>query len=267
MEIPNSRLRRESVLRTQFHVLMALILRDMRTRFFGHAAGYLIAIAWPLAHIAILLVIYSATGRVTPYGESPILFFAVALAPVMSFIYASRWIMMSAVTNKPLLAFPIVKLTDVLFARAILETLGSCCMFILLLITLTAMGIDARPVSINEAMKALGCAMLLGIGVGFVNGLIAVVAPLWVTAYALTIIVLYITSGVLFVPDQLPNVAREILSWNPLLHAVEWIRTAYYGGYESRTLDKPYLIGWGAGSLFLSLVMLRYGRRFLLHQR
>ena len=255
-----------SILRVQCDVLIALILRDVRTRFFGHGAGYLIAVAWPLAHIAILLFIYAAAGRVAPQGGSQTLYITVALAPVMAFIYSSRWIMLSAVMNKPLLGFPLVKLFDVLFARSILETLCSCLMVIVLAAVLTACGIDVRPRSSPDAFKAMAAAMLLGIGIGFVNGLLALLAPLWVTGYALLIIVIYMTSGVLFVPEALPEQARYVLSFNPILHAVEWMREAYYG-VHSRTLDKTYLLGFGSISLFIGLVSMRFGRAFLLHSR
>ncbi len=265
--MPQHRSRFRSLFSVQLNVVRALILRDLRTRFFGHGAGYLIAIAWPLVHIACLIGIYGLTGRVTPFGSSLVLYFAVGLAPVMSFIYASRWIMLSALSNKVLMSFPVVTLWDILLARAILETLASCCMIIVLLCAIVALGINVEPVSWTEALKALSAVMLLGIGVGFLNGLISLVLPMWVTGYALLVIVIYITSGVLFLPDQVPEPVRVILAWNPVLHAVEWMRGAYFGGYTSHTISKTYLIGFGTGSLFLALILMRYGRRMLLNSR
>jgi len=53
-----------------------------------------------------------------------------------------------------------------------------------------------------------------------------------------------IDSGVMFVPDALLEVARYALSFNPVLHAVEWMCSAYYQGYRSLVLDKIYLLAW-----------------------
>lgn len=256
-----------SAVAVQVRVIIALMLRDVRTRFFGHGAGYLVAVFWPLAHIAILLVIFSGTGRVAPVGSSMTLYFAIGLAPTMAFIYASRWIMLSTVMNRSLLSFPVVKLSDILIARCLLEILSSCLMCAILFVVLFALGLDVTPASSSEVSKAIGAALLLGAGVGFLNGLITVVFPLWVTGYSLVIILIYMLSGVLFVPDSLPEVAREIVAWNPVLHAVEWMRVAYYGAYTSRTLDKTYLLGFGFGSIFLSLVALRFGQRILATSR
>lgn len=244
-------------------VVKALMLRDIRTRFFGHGLGYLVAIAWPLVHILILIGIWSFLGRTTPYGVSLALWFATGLAPVMSFIYASRWIMMSAVTNKSLMGFPVVKFFDVLLARAILEAGAAVCMVGSLVGIFYIFGIDPIPAFPVSALKAMSAAVLLGVGLGIINGVIAAVLPLWVTGYALLTIVFYLLSGIMFIPDQMPEAARAALAWNPLVHAVEWMRAAYYGGYTSRTLDTNYLLGWGFGTVFFGLLCVRYGRRFI----
>lgn len=257
----------QTLVTTQVNVLKALILRDIRTRFFGHGLGYLVAIAWPMAHILILLAIYKGIGRLPPHGSSLGLWFATALVPVMTFMYASRWIMFSVVMNKSLLYFPIVRLADVLIARGILESACACCMALGVMGFLFLVGIDVIPAIPAEAMKAMGAAILLGLGMGFINGIVAVVWPLWATGYSLILIGLYILSGVLYVPDELPEKARQILAWNPVLHSAEWMRVAYFPSYHSRTLDKTFLISFGSGALFLALVLERYGRRLLLTSR
>lgn len=45
------------------HVMTAVILRDMRSRFFNHGLGFLIVSLWPLAHMIILIGLYTAMGR------------------------------------------------------------------------------------------------------------------------------------------------------------------------------------------------------------
>ena len=113
------------VIQTQLHVLHALILRDIQTRFGGRHVNFVVALCWPLAHIAILLIIYTMLGRTAPLGASTIMFFATGLTPYMFFQYPARFTLMAVVTNRPLLAFPIVKLLDVILARAVLETVGA----------------------------------------------------------------------------------------------------------------------------------------------
>ena len=65
-------------------------------------------------------------------------------------------------------------------------------------------------------MYALLACMLLGFGWGIVNGVIAGIFTFWVTPFALLQIILWIASGVIIVPDELPDVARYYLSFNPV---------------------------------------------------
>src|ERR1700678_2645705 len=108
-----------SAAKRQRRVLFALMLRNIRTRFFGHGLGYLVAIAWPLSHILILVAMYSLMGRLPPYGNSVVLFVATGTVPFMNFQYMARFIMLSAIRNVPLLGLPEVKILDVLIAGAL----------------------------------------------------------------------------------------------------------------------------------------------------
>src|SRR5579863_1714090 len=99
------------VTRAQGRLLLALMLRDIKTRFGGSEWGFILAIAWPLSHIGVLILFNGAMGRTAPYGESAALWYATGVVPFMAFSYMSRWIMMGIALNKPLLTFPIVKVT------------------------------------------------------------------------------------------------------------------------------------------------------------
>jgi capsular polysaccharide transport system permease protein len=254
-----------SLLRTQSRVIFALMLRDIRTRFFGHGLGYLIMIAWPLSHIAILLSIFSLTQRTTPYGDNMVVFFATGVVPFIIFSYMSRFIMYSLVLNAPLLAFPAVKVLDILLARALLELLASALMTAIFIAILWLCNIDFWPRDPLEALYALGACALLGFGFGIINGVIAMAMRGWMMAYGLAIIVFYITSGILFVPDRLPTVAAELLAYNPVLQCIEWLRSAYYDDYGSFLMDKSYAIGCAVVATFSGLLLERLVRGRLLH--
>ncbi len=253
------------LLRLHSRVLVALIIRDVQTRFFGTALGFIIAIMWPVSHIFIVLFINSALGRPTPYGDSAPLFFATGLVPFMCFNYMSRFTAMGLWLNKPLLGFPIVKVGDVLIARAILEVLNAAVVVIVTILILTAIGVHVWPPRPIQAMYALLACGALGLGYGIVNGVITGMFPFWFTAFSLTQILLWIASGVIMVPDELPETARYWLSYNPILVGVEWMRSAYYEGYGlNELLDKPYMLGFAAVTIFVGLVMERMMRGAIL---
>jgi capsular polysaccharide transport system permease protein len=192
-----------------------------------------------------------------------VVFFATGLVPFFTFAYMSRLTMYSLVINRPLLVFPAIKVLDIILARALLEILASCSSIILLLVIFWYLGIDFTPPDPVEASYALGAAMLLGAGFGILNGIIAMAAPTWMTGYALVIIILYMVSGVVFVPDTLPETIRYYVSFNPTLQTIEWMRSAYYDGYSS-ILDKRYAVSWGVATIFAGLIVERLVRGRLL---
>ena len=207
-----------------------------------------------------MIAINTAAQRTTPFGDSAALFFATGLLPFMAFNYMGRFTMLGVALNRPLLGYPIVKVADILLARALVEVLNAGVVIIVAMIILTAMGVDVIPPRPIDAMEALGACMLLGFAFGVVNGVIAALATFWITVYGLSQIVMWIMSGVMFVPDELPEVAQYWLSFNPVLIGVEWERSAFYDGYGANIIDKPYMISFALVALILGLILERLVR-------
>ena len=244
------------ILRAQKNVLAALILRDIKTRF-GSAPGFLIAIAWPLSHIFILLGISIALGRLVPYGDSAILWFSVSMTPFMIASYTSRFMVIGLVLNRPLLVFPIISVFDILLSRVLIEMIVAACVVCCLAVMMLCLGVDFVPANISMAVAALGGALLLGVGLGILNAIIAMILPQWVTVYSLSNILFWMTSGVYFIPSALDVQIRSYLYFQPFVHCTEWLREAYFSGYHSEVLDKSYLLGWGLWSVSAGLVIER----------
>jgi capsular polysaccharide transport system permease protein len=255
---------RTEMLKAQGRILLALMLRDIKTRFGGSELGFIIAIGWPLSHILVLLVLNSQLGRAVPFGENGAVWFATGIIPFMAFSYMSRFIGMGIIMNKNLLTFPVVKVTDVLFARALVEVLSAGLVILILLTIFWAMDIDFMPRDVVQASLALFSMMFLGLGFGVVVAIIAGTFPLFFTVYALCMIIIWFSSGIIFVPDSLPEAARTALSYLPWVQGVEWMRSAYYDGYGSSILDRPYLVSFAAITLFLGLALERMVRGKLL---
>jgi capsular polysaccharide transport system permease protein len=217
-----------------------------------------------------MLAIFSTfilAARAAPYGDSILLFIGTGTVPFMSFSYLSRFMMIAVLITRPLLAFPQVKILDVLLASALLETMAACLVTIIMIVIAWFVGIDFMPKDIVQAALAFGAALLLGLGFGLVNGVLALAVKFWAVVVAVEIMLLWLTSGVVIVPDALPGAARNVLAYNPVLHVVEWMRSAYYEGYGGLILDRGYVIGFGMGAVFLGLLLERAMRGYLLAKR
>jgi capsular polysaccharide transport system permease protein len=242
------------------NVMMAVILRDMRTRFFNHGLGFLVVPLWPLVHMLVLLAISNIMGRTVPYGESLNVFFASGLVPTLAFMYVSRFMALSVVLNKPMMAFPIVKPMDILHGRAVLEVSAAFITLVFIISFLLIIGDDPFPVDVVSAVEAYVSVIFLAVSVGTLAGTLTAMFPIFSTVYGLSMIVVYASSGTMFVPANMPEQIRIPLSYSPVLQCVEWMRSAYYPSYDTSLLSKTYIWGYSLTCMMLGLGLERIFR-------
>jgi capsular polysaccharide transport system permease protein len=242
-----------ALLREYGQVMGALVLRDIKGRYFGNAWGYMISLGWPLTHIAVLMLISGVTRSMQPYGDSALLWFATGIVPFMAFNYTARFITLGFLQNYPLLSFPIIKPLDIIFARVIVEVLSVGIVFFMVFVTLAYFSVDFTPVDPTRAFYALALCVFDGIGYGIIVALLARLSLAWSVIGFLMLIVLWGISGIFFVPSSLPDILKDILAFNPLMHSIAYYRSAYYDGYASDWLDVEYAITFGTIMLFLGL--------------
>ncbi|MBB3570173.1 ABC transporter permease [Rhizobium sp. BK491] len=244
--------------------MMAVILRDMRTRFFNHGLGFLVQSLWPLTHIFVLLFLNTYAGRSAPYGSSPMVFFGAGVVPTLTFIYISRFMAYSIILNKNMLSFPIVRVTDIIYGRAFLEISAGFITLLFIWIIFIAMGVDPYPDDPLQAVFAYLATILLALGVGSIISVMTTILPIFVTVYALMTILFYLGSGCLFVTPNLPDQIAIPLSYNPIVQCVEWMRTAYFESYSDRLLDREYILSFGGVCLLIGLLAEKYSKRLML---
>lgn len=244
----------------QFRVIGAIILRDMRTRFGRTHLGYLVAVAWQLSHASFILLGHGVANRVAPIGGDPVVFVATGIIPYIICLYPSRQITFSIGQNKPLLLFPIIRVSDIIFARSILEMLTSFVVVLLFIAIITIfVGIDITPARPVEAVTGIIAAMYFALAMGFVNALLMSIVKMWNVVQLIMFIIMYLTSGALMPPSNLSADLQYYVWFNPLMHLVEWVRSGYYEDQGSDILSKEYVLIFSTYLLFCGLL----GERFI----
>lgn len=253
---PSVRANKRSDLDVYAHVIHALMLRDMRTRFGGSYWGYLLVVLWPVAHIFVMVAIMVFRNMPSPMGDNPILFVATGAVPALVFQYTSREAMKAVLVNRPLTYYPQVKIFDLMLARFIVEAVKGFQGLIIVFVILLMLGVNPMPDDVAQAIGGYCAALLLGLGFGAINIGIMSFFPPWLFGYIFLTIIVYTTSGVFFLPHMLPTEIYEIMKWNPIVEIIEWVRL----GYNPRlgvSVDYFYVLSWGFGSLFIGLIMER----------
>ena len=238
----------------QRRVIMALILRDMKTRFGRSYLGYLIAIAWPLSHMLGILGAQYAVGRVVPIGTDLTIFAATGILPYILAIYPARMMMYAVEANKPLLLFSVVKTVDMIIARGILEILTACAVTMVFGLMLYVADVDFTPLDTGEAVMAVLASIYLGVSIGFVNALFFMIFRMgWAIVFIVIFILMYATSGALILSSSLSQEVRDVLWFNPIFQCVEWLRSAYYDAYSGSSLSRTYVLFVATVCLFIGL--------------
>jgi capsular polysaccharide transport system permease protein len=248
--------------RTQGRVLLALILREARARYGKTQAGYLWALLEPLVHLVGLMIIFTAVRvRVSPLDGGLPIFLATGLATYFGFRNVMKRTSIGYDSGEALLSFPIVKILDVFFAKALLELAAWVTVSFLLIGGLIITGNAMLPESILEMLAAIGLLFMVAFGFGTTLGIASQFIPSLRAFLRFPLRLLYFASGVFYLPDILPPAARDILWWNPVLHGIAMFREGYYATYESTILDKEYLGGWAIAMVLLALALERAARK------
>ena len=214
-------------------LMSALVDRDIRTRFAGGAFGHAWAIIIPVSWIAAITVFFHWTGRTAPISSNMPLFLATGMVPYLIFRQSVTAMMRARTANRHLITLGPAKMEDVFTATALLELLNAI-LFSAVILTLIAVWIGTQtPQDPLVAIYGLGLAWALGISFGRFAATLASISD---SAMRLTPIILrpfFWISGIFFIAAELPAWLLSYLWFNPLLHAVEILRSGYFAGFDS----------------------------------
>ncbi len=246
--------------------ITALILREMSTRYGRTPGGYIWAILEPLAAILFLSVGFSLIIRAPSLGTSFLLFYATGYLPFDLYQSLSNTTARALLFSKPLLKYPAVTWVDAILARFILNSLTGILVILLLIGGILAV-VDSRAVlDMGPVLQALGLAMLLGLGLGTLNSVLTGLYPLWEIAWSIITRPLFIASGVLFLFEDLPPAARDLLWYNPLIHIIGLMRAGVYPTYTAAYVSITYVLLISMVLLVLGLLLMRRYHRVILNR-
>lgn len=253
-----------AALQTQGRVIVALLIRETRTRFGDSKLGYGWALLEPILHILMLSLVFAVMMRGRPpIGEQFFIFYYTGIIPYHLFVHTSTSMTYAITSNGSLLQLPLVGTFDVLIARGLLELITDTLVAVILLAGFGAMGLGALPQDITGVSAALVVVWLLGCGFGFLNAVVNAFTKSWDKIWAQLTRLLYFCSGIFYVPGMMPDWIRDVLAWNPVLHGVDWFRSSFFQGYEPHWLDRCYLSAVAVAALLAGLGLERGLRRRL----
>ncbi|RQO72817.1 polysialic acid transporter [Aquitalea sp. FJL05] len=235
--------------------VLALFLREIKTRFGKYRLGYLWCLLEPLAHISILLLLFGyIMHRSIPSIPFP-LFLLCGVLPFLMFNQIVSRSLNALDANQGLLSYRPVQAIDLILARTLLEGVIGTAVFLLLLLGLALAG---QTIALDQLPALCGYWMLLllfSFSLGLLFMLLGHAYPESEKLIPLLLKPLYFLSGVMFPLALVPARYQTYLLWNPLAHALELIRHALVASYPADHVHGSYLLLWTLGLLFFSLLL------------
>jgi capsular polysaccharide transport system permease protein len=238
--------------RAKANIIAALVMRDIRTRYGRNRLGFLWALFEPMAHIAILAVVFAVTMRTNPpLGSNYLLFYLTGVAPYLLFNHISSSGGHGISGGRNLMQLPGIAPTDIVVAKGVVELFISALVLIIFGLGFVAAGIPGLPANPGPVFAAFGMAFAMGVGTAGIYATFFEFGKLVDMVFKALFRAMYLTSGIFFLPATVPEGLRTILVWNPFVHIIDLARTGYYPFYDSSFTDVPFAL---LASLFILVI-------------
>ena len=251
------------LVKIQFQVLRALTLRDIQSQQESLVYGFGWVFFDAFLSFAGLLILRVAIKGFTRPGVPIIMFLISGLIPWLMFNACLRLPEGAIKRGRSLLQLPIVTELDLVVAAAIRIFLTFTILFVVLAM------IDSFYEGVPFPRFAIGIALLfismsvMGIGLGFA---LMVLSRLYAPAGKFVAFFLRFStlfSGVIFQVTMFPPTIWPYISWNPLLHIEELLRTYWFYSYQTPIGSPLFVAQCLLGTTFFGLLLERYARRRL----
>ncbi|MFN4098209.1 MAG: ABC transporter permease [Pararhodobacter sp.] len=246
--------------------IMALILREMSTRFGRTPGGFVWAVLQPLGLIIMMGMAFSLLARSPALGTSFILFKATGLLPFTMFKGTATQVGKSLNFSRQLLMYPGVTWIDALLARLILNIMVSVLVAVLILTGIILYEGVTLILDWNKIFLSAALAFILAFGIGALNCYLFERFDVWSNIWNILTAPLMIISGVIFLYESLPPVAQNVLWYNPLMHIVGLMREGFYSTYKPAYISITYVMVCALIPMVLGLLLVRKHHLYLLNR-
>jgi capsular polysaccharide transport system permease protein len=246
--------------------IVALMLREMATRYGRTPGGYIWAVLEPLGALAVLTVTFSFLIRSPSLGNSFILFYASGYLPFTVYATISAQVQTSIMFSKPLLQYPAVSFIDAILARFVLNLLTSVAVMTIVLFGILQFTEASATLSFGPMVMAIALAALLGLSIGSLNCFLVGMFPVWGNIWGIITRPMFIVAGVIFVFEDLPDRAQDIIWYTPWIHVTGLFRTGVFPTYAPTYVSFPLIALWILIPLFFGLLLLRRHHKDILNR-
>jgi capsular polysaccharide transport system permease protein len=225
----------------QCNVIGALLMRELHTRYGRENVGYLWVIGEPLMLASMIALLHA--GQPTHYANdmAPVPFSVMGYCIFILFRGLFNRAEGALEANAPLLYHKMVTVFDIMFARALLELVGTALSLVVLTALLISLGLADWPP--RPLWLMLGVFFMFWFGFALSMIIVSIThenRTLGRMVHPISYIMMPL-SGAFYRVEWIPETYRDYLLWFPLPHIFEISRYGYFESAKDTYFSVPYL--------------------------
>tara|TARA_B100001250_G_scaffold30870_1_gene25338 strand:+ start:1570 stop:2370 length:801 start_codon:yes stop_codon:yes gene_type:complete len=251
--------------------LYALLFRELKTRFGAKRTGYFWAIAEPALQTLLMTVLFSFIGRNTLTGVPVMIFMLTGFVPFGLFGKMLKSVSTAVSANKGLLGYRQVSPIDPVVIRVMIELVTTLLVYVVLLFLMAWLGVEILSwmqldVIPDNPLGVLAALLLLAAFSSGLGLIVTVGSAYWEDLDKIVSIAtrpMILLSAVFYAMSMVPPQYWYLLSWNPVLHAIELGRDSFFVTYNTPVGSWVYLGSMAAGAQLIGLMLYQVARNRL----
>ncbi|MFQ2000800.1 ABC transporter permease [Aeromonas veronii] len=245
-------------------VVFGLLIRELKTRFGNYRLGYAWALIDPLLMISAFSLIFGLRNH-SGFGGAPApLFITAGYLPFLFFKNVVSKLQSAVNANMGLFCYRQVTPFSTFVARFILEAIVGMMVGIILVMGLLWFGFDAIPADPLQVIFIYFLLMVFSFSLGIIFCIICSLFQEADKFLNLLMMPLMFVSCVMYPLMSIPAQYQYWFLWNPLVHALELIRSGWISGYNSTSVSAAYLSSITLILLTFAMSCYRLGHRRLI---
>lgn len=237
--------------------VLALFLREIRTRFGKYQLGYAWALLEPVASISVLLLVFTVLGAHGHPGLSFPVFLTTGVVLNSLFVEISNRSIKAMEANSALFNYRPIRPVDTVVARALLELLVHMVTYAFLIGAYALMGGEVQIHNLPLLLLVFLLLAAFSFGVGMLFMLVTDIYSDADKVLPLITRPIFFISGIFFSIQVVPKAYQPLLLWNPIFHAIELARESVSSSYQVPQVSLGYLAFCTLFQLTFSLTLYR----------
>ncbi len=221
-------------------VTFGLLIRELKTRFGSYRLGYAWVLIDPLLMISLFSIMFGMRSQSGFGGVPAQVFITAGYLPFMFFNKVVSQLKSAVSANMGLFCYRQVTPFATFLARFMLEVMVGMVVGIILVLGLIWFGFDAIPTDPLQVILGYLLLMVFSFSLGTIFCVIRMLFQEADKFLSLLMMPLMFISCVMYPLSSIPQQYQHWFLWNPLVHAVELIRSSWIAGYRSPDASWAY---------------------------